>query len=69
MESRMTKGLLDYIVSIKGALVAPFSAKGDLVTLGGKAKNATKNDLTTTLVNDVKGVMNVKNQMTIEESK
>ena len=39
------------------------------VTLSGKARNAAEKDLVTKLVNDVKGVKSVKNQMTIEESK
>jgi hypothetical protein len=37
----MTKSSPDYkkrLVSIKGACVAPFSIKGDLVTLSGKVK-------------------------------
>jgi osmotically-inducible protein OsmY len=68
----MTKGSLDdqkRLVSIKGARVAPSSTKGDPVTLSGKARNAAEKDLLNKLVNDVKGVKSVKNQMTIEESK
>jgi len=68
----MTKGSPDNkkrLVSIKGARVAPSSTKGDLVTLGGKAKNATEKDLATKLVTDVNGVKSVKNLMTIEWSK
>ncbi len=68
----MTKGSPDYkkrLVSIKGARVAPSSSKGDLVTLSGKAGDAAEKDLVSKLANDVKGVKNVKNQMTIEESK
>jgi osmotically-inducible protein OsmY len=64
----MTKGSPDYkkrLVSIKGARVAPSSIKDDLVTLGGKAKNATEKDLVTRLANDVNGVKGVNNQMTI----
>ena len=38
------------------------------VTLSGKAKNASEKDLATKIVSDVKGVKNVKNQMTIESS-
>jgi osmotically-inducible protein OsmY len=37
-----------------------------VVTLAGKAKNATEKDLATRLVNDVNGVKSVKNLMTIE---
>jgi osmotically-inducible protein OsmY len=40
-----------------------------VVTLSGKAKNEAEKDLVTKLVNDIKGVKSVKNQMTIEESK
>jgi hyperosmotically inducible periplasmic protein len=40
-----------------------------VVTLSGKARNAAEKDLVTKLVNDIKGVKSVKNQMTIEESK
>ena len=40
-----------------------------VVTLSGKAKNTAEKDLVTKLVEDVKGVKSVKNQMTIEESK
>jgi hyperosmotically inducible protein len=39
------------------------------VTLSGKARNAAEKDLVTKLVNDIKGVKSVTNQMTIEESK
>jgi len=59
----MTKGSPDYEkrpVSIKGIRVASFSTKGDLVTLGGKAKNATEKDLATKLVNDVNGVKSME---------
>ena len=68
IESRMTKGSPDYkkrLVSIKGARVAPSSIKGDLVTLGGKAKNAAEKDLAAKYANDVNGVKGVNNQMTI----
>lgn len=37
-----------------------------VVTLSGKAKNAAEKELATKYVNDVDGVKNVKNQMTIE---
>jgi hyperosmotically inducible protein len=40
-----------------------------VVTLSGKAGNAAEKDLVTKLVNDIKGVKSVKNEMTIEESK
>ena len=40
-----------------------------VVTLSGKAKNTAEQDLVTKLVEDVKGVKSVKNQMTVEESK
>ncbi len=40
-----------------------------MVTLSGKARNEAEKDLVTKLVNDIKGVKSVKNQMTIEESK
>jgi osmotically-inducible protein OsmY len=39
------------------------------VTLSGKARNEAEKDLVTKLVNDIKGVKSVTNQMTIEESK
>jgi osmotically-inducible protein OsmY len=39
--------------------------KNGVVTLSGKAKNTAEKDLATKIVNDVKGVKNVKNQMTI----
>ena len=45
------------------------STKHGVVTLSGKAGNAAEKDLVSKLVNDVKGVKSVKNQMTIEESK
>lgn len=45
------------------------ATKYGVVTLSGKAKNAAEKDLVTKLVNDIKGVKNVENQMTIEESK
>jgi hyperosmotically inducible periplasmic protein len=43
------------------------TTKRGVVTVGGKAKNAAEIDLVTKLVNDIKGVKNVENQMTIEE--
>jgi osmotically-inducible protein OsmY len=50
---------------LKGARGAPFNNKVDLVTLGGKAKNAAEKDLATKFANDVNGVKGVKNRMTI----
>ena len=43
--------------------------KHGVVTLRGKAANAAEKDLVSKLVNDIKGVKSVKNEMTIEESK
>ena len=40
--------------------------KDGVVTLSGKAKNATEKDLATKFVNDVHGVKSVKNVMTVE---
>ena len=48
------------------ALTTSVTTKKGVVTLGGKAKNATEKDLATKLVNDVNGVKSVKNLMTIE---
>jgi osmotically-inducible protein OsmY len=48
------------------ALATSVTTKKGVVTLGGKAKNATEKDLATKLVNDVNGVKSVKNLMTIE---
>lgn len=45
------------------------TTKNGVVTLSGKAKNAAEIDLVTKLASDIKGVENVKNQMTVEESK
>ena len=62
----MTKGSPDYkkrLISTKGACVAPSVV--DLVTLGGKAKNAAEKYLVRNPLNDIKGVKSVKNQMTI----
>jgi hyperosmotically inducible periplasmic protein len=42
------------------------ATKKGVVTLGGKAKNASEKDLATKLVNDVQGVKSVKNLMNIE---
>ncbi|OIO67735.1 MAG: transport-associated protein [Zetaproteobacteria bacterium CG_4_9_14_3_um_filter_49_83] len=43
--------------------------KNGVVTLSGKAKNAAEIDLVTKYVNDINGVHDVKNQMSIEQSK
>jgi hyperosmotically inducible protein len=51
------------------ALHTKVETKHGVVTLSGKARNAAEKDLVSKLVNDVKGVKSVKNQMTIEESK
>ena len=48
------------------ALNTSVITKKGVVTLGGKAKNATEKDMATKLVNDVNGVKSVKNLMTIE---
>lgn len=48
------------------ALNTTVATKRGAVTVGGKAKNAAEKDLVTKLVEDVKGVKSVKNQMTIE---
>jgi osmotically-inducible protein OsmY len=37
-----------------------------VVTLYGKAKNAAEKDLATKLANDINGVKNITNRMTIE---
>jgi osmotically-inducible protein OsmY len=52
--------------SSTSALNTSVTTKKGVVTLGGKAKNATEKDLATKLVNDVNGVKSVKNLMTIE---
>jgi hyperosmotically inducible periplasmic protein len=51
------------------ALHTKVETKYGVVTLSGKAKNVAEKDLVSKLVNDIKGVKSVKNQMTIEESK
>jgi osmotically-inducible protein OsmY len=48
------------------ALNTRVATKYGVVTLSGKARNAAEKDLVSKLVNDVKGVKSVKNQMTIE---
>jgi len=54
------------LVSIKEARVVPSSTKGDLVTLGGKARNAVELNLAGKLVTDVNGVKRIKTLVTIE---
>lgn len=51
------------------ALHTTVDTKLGAVTVGGKAKNAAEKDLVTKLASDVAGVISVKNQMVIEESK
>jgi len=48
------------------ALNTSVTTKEGVVTLGGKANNATEKNLATKLANDVNGVKSVRNQMTIE---
>jgi len=48
------------------ALKTKVTTKHGVVTLSGKAGNAAEKDLVTKIVDDVKGVKSVKNQMTIE---
>ncbi len=48
------------------ALNTSVSTKDGVVTLSGKAKNAAERDLATKLAQDVNGVKEVKNQMTVE---
>ena len=48
------------------ALNTSVTTKKGVVTLGGKAKNAAEKDLATKFANDVNGVKEVKNRMTIE---
>jgi hyperosmotically inducible protein len=45
------------------------NTKHGVVTLSGKARNAAEKDLVSKLVNDIKGVNTVENEMTIEEFK
>lgn len=45
------------------------STKDGIVTLRGQADNQAQKDLVTKLVEDVKGVKSVNNQMAVEESK
>lgn len=51
------------------ALYTSVRTKHGVVTLSGKARNAAEKDLAAKLVKNIKGVKNVDNQMTIEESK
>jgi osmotically-inducible protein OsmY len=48
------------------ALNTSVTTKKGVVTLSGKAKNAAEKDLATKFANDVNGVKDVKNRMTIE---
>jgi osmotically-inducible protein OsmY len=48
------------------ALKTSVTTKKGVVTLGGKAKNAAEKDLATKFANDVNGVKEVKNRMTIQ---
>jgi osmotically-inducible protein OsmY len=48
------------------ALNTSVTTKEGVVTLGGRANNATEKNLATKLANDVNGVKSVRNQMTIE---
>jgi len=48
------------------ALETKVATKNGVVTLSGKAKNETEKNLATKFVEDVHGVKNVKNRMTIE---
>jgi osmotically-inducible protein OsmY len=51
------------------ALSTKVETNKGVVTLYGKASNTAEKDLVTKLVNDIKGVKDVKNQMIIGESK
>ena len=51
------------------AVTTKVTTNNGVVTLSGKAKNAAEKDLVSKLVQDIKGVKSVKNQMTIGESK
>ncbi len=51
------------------ALDTRVETKNGMVTLEGKAKNAAEKDLVTKYVQDVHGVKNVTNNITIGESK
>jgi osmotically-inducible protein OsmY len=48
------------------ALNTKVTTKNGVVTLSGKAKNESEKEMATKLVDDVHGVKNVKNRMTIE---
>ena len=48
------------------ALSTKVETNEGVVTLNGKAKNAAEKELVTKLVNDIKGVRSINNQMTIE---
>ena len=45
------------------------NTKHGVVTLSGEARNAAEKDLVSKLVKDIKGVISVENEMTIEETK
>jgi len=49
-----------------GVIRTSVTTKNGVVTIGGKAKNDAERDLVTKLAEDVKGVNNVINKMTIE---
>ncbi len=51
------------------ALNTTVKTQNGMVTLDGKAKNAAEKELATKLVNDVRGVKSVTNNMTVEEAK
>ena len=51
------------------ALHTKVDTNNGVVTLTGQAKNAAEKDLVTKLVGDIKGVKDVKNEMTIGESR
>jgi len=57
---------LIYHRSTSALLNTSVTTKEGVVTLGGKANNATEKNLATKLANDVNGVKSVRNQMTIE---
>jgi osmotically-inducible protein OsmY len=54
--------------SSTSALSTKVSTSSGVVTLGGTAKNAAEKDLVVKLVEDVKGVKGVRNEMTIGKS-
>lgn len=48
------------------AVSTKVETNNSVVMLSGKARNAAEKDLVTKLVEDVKGVKSVKNNMTVE---